>query len=190
METDMLKGSLIRLAAVEANEMAEAAARWERDSEFMRLSMLEPVNQFSVKKITDWLQKAQESDPPKGYEFAIRSLDSDRLVGNCGLGGEIFPHGEAYAGIGIGERELWNQGYGSDAMRVMLRYAFQELNLRKVSLTTGAYNPRAIRSYEKAGFVVEGKERGYFLREGQRWDMVYMSILREEWFISIQDVKR
>jgi len=181
MENDILKGKLIHLAAVEPKEMAEAVARWGRDSEYLRLSMIDAANQFSVKNITDWVQKAQEKDPPKGYEFAIRTLDGDRLVGSCGLGGELFPHGEGYVGIGIGERELWNKGYGTDAMLVVLRYAFQELNLRKVSLTTGAYNPRAIRSYEKAEFVVEGRVREFFLREGQRWDMVFMGISREEW---------
>jgi RimJ/RimL family protein N-acetyltransferase len=66
-------------------------------------------------------------------------------------------------------------------MQVILRYAFQELNLRRVSLDTFEYNPRAIRSYEKAGFVHEGRVRKFLLREGRRWDMLFMGILREEW---------
>jgi RimJ/RimL family protein N-acetyltransferase len=66
-------------------------------------------------------------------------------------------------------------------MIVILRYAFQELNLRRVALDTFEYNPRAIRSYEKAGFVHEGRARGYLYREGQRWDLIFMGILREEW---------
>jgi RimJ/RimL family protein N-acetyltransferase len=181
MEECSLKGRLVQLSAVEPNEMAEAAVRWGRDSEYLRLSMIEPVNQFSVRMITDWIQKDQENDPPKGYDFAIRTLEDDHLVGNCGLGGDIFPHGEAFVGIGIGERELWNKGYGTDAMMVILRYAFMELNLRRVALSTSAYNPRAIRSYEKAGFVHEGRMREFFRRDGQRCDIVFMGILREEW---------
>jgi RimJ/RimL family protein N-acetyltransferase len=66
-------------------------------------------------------------------------------------------------------------------MRVMLRYAFRELNLHRVTLTVFEYNPRAIRSYEKAGFVVEGRLRNWLNREGRRWDMIHMGILREEW---------
>jgi RimJ/RimL family protein N-acetyltransferase len=66
-------------------------------------------------------------------------------------------------------------------MRVVLRYAFQELNLRRVSLTTYEYNPRAIRSYEKAGFIHEGRARKFLLREGRRWDLLFMGVLREEW---------
>jgi RimJ/RimL family protein N-acetyltransferase len=84
-------------------------------------------------------------------------------------------------GIGIGEREYWGKGYGKDAMRIMLRYAFMELNLHRVSLNVYEYNPRAIRSYEKAGFTVEGRQRQALNRDGRRWDMIYMGSLREEW---------
>ena len=66
-------------------------------------------------------------------------------------------------------------------MRVILRFAFTELNLHRVSLTVFDYNQRAIRSYEKAGFRMEGRQRGFLKREGQRWDLIYMGILRSEW---------
>ena len=84
-------------------------------------------------------------------------------------------------GIGLGEREYWGKGYGTDAMKIILRYAFTELNLRRVTLDVFEYNQRGVRSYEKAGFVVEGRERGLILREGRRWDVIYMGILREDW---------
>ncbi len=84
-------------------------------------------------------------------------------------------------GIGLGERKYWSKGYGTDAMRIILRYAFTELNLHRVSLDTFEYNPRAIRSYEKAGFKIEGRVRQLLNREGRRWDVIYMGILREEW---------
>ena len=66
-------------------------------------------------------------------------------------------------------------------MRVILRYAFTELNLHRVSLGLFEYNPRALRSYEKAGFKMEGRMRGTLHREGRRWDDLYMGILRTEW---------
>ncbi len=83
--------------------------------------------------------------------------------------------------IALGERKFWGNGYGTDAMRVMLRYAFNELNLSRVGLIVFEYNPRAIRSYEKVGFIPEGRVRGAMLRDGKRWDFLYMGILREEW---------
>jgi RimJ/RimL family protein N-acetyltransferase len=75
----------------------------------------------------------------------------------------------------------WGKGYGTDAMRVVLRYAFTELNLHRVSLDVFSYNPRAIRSYEKAGFKYEGCMRSRVQRDGKRWNMVFMGIMKEEW---------
>jgi RimJ/RimL family protein N-acetyltransferase len=181
METNLLHGNLVRLAAEEPAVLAEVISRWGVDSEYQRLLDAESANRFSVKKETEWIQKEQEKEPPAFYLFAIRTLEDDHLIGFVGLDGDFFPHGEAFVGIGIGEREFWGKGYGTDAMEVILRYAFQEFNLRRVSLDTFEYNPRAIRSYEKAGFVHEGRAREFLSREGRRWDMLFMGILREEW---------
>jgi RimJ/RimL family protein N-acetyltransferase len=67
-------------------------------------------------------------------------------------------------------------------MQVILRFAFEELNLYRVSLDVFEYNPRAVRSYEKAGFSHEGRLRRCLNRNGRRWDLIYMGILRDEWF--------
>ncbi len=66
-------------------------------------------------------------------------------------------------------------------MRALLRFAFTEVNLHRVSLAVFGYNPRALRSYEKVGFTVEGRVRQYLHRDGQWWDMVFMGILKDEW---------
>jgi RimJ/RimL family protein N-acetyltransferase len=181
MENNMLCGALVRLAAEDPDEQAKAISGWDEDSEWWRLLATEPSNLFSPKKIKEWIEKGQEKEPPSDYFFAIRTLEGNHLIGFIGLEGEMFPHGESFVGIGIGEREFWSKGYGSDAMRVILRFAFQELNLRRVALVTFEYNPRAIRSYEKAGFVFEGRVREYLLREGRRWDLIFMGVLREQW---------
>jgi len=181
MDTNILHSKLVRLTAEEPQELAEAISRWDQDSEYRRLLDAEPSNLFSVKKLKEWIEKDQEKTPPSFYGFAIRTLEGDHLVGFTGLDGNTFPHSEAFVGIGLGEREFWGKGFGTDAMNVILRFAFQELNLRRVSLDTFEYNPRAIRSYEKAGFVHEGRAREFLWREGRRWDLIFMGILREEW---------
>ena len=66
-------------------------------------------------------------------------------------------------------------------MNILLRYAFTELNLWRVSLGVFEYNPRAIRSYEKVGFQHEGRSRKHLNHEGKRWDIFFMGILRDEW---------
>ena len=83
--------------------------------------------------------------------------------------------------LGIGEREFWSKGYGSDMMKLCQQYVFAELGLQRLSLGLFEYNPRALRSYEKCGFRLEGRTRKEVLREGKRYDSLWMGILREEW---------
>jgi RimJ/RimL family protein N-acetyltransferase len=181
MGTDLFRGELVRLVAEEPAVLAEAYARWLRDSELFRFGASDPARVYSEKTIKEHRDKDLEKESPDRVAFCIHALADDRLIGDIDLGGIRWNHSDAFAGILIGERDYWNKGYGTDAMRVLLRYAFNELNLYRVTLNTFEYNPRAIRSYEKAGFKFEGRVRKYLNREGRRWDLIYMGILRDEW---------
>jgi diamine N-acetyltransferase len=87
----------------------------------------------------------------------------------------------AECGLFIGPKKYWNKGYGSDALRTLLRYGFDVLNLHAIQLRVMAYNERAIHVYEKIGFVREGTQREVHFYKGQYWDMHLYSILRREW---------
>lgn len=178
---DLLQGKLVRLTAEDTQVIAEAFCRWWRDTGYSRLSTTDPARSNSVKMTKEWIEEHLSNDQPDNYHFMIRTLEEDRLIGDIGLDGIDWKHGEAFVGISIGERSDWGKGYGSDAMRILLKYAFHELNLHRVSLDVFEYNPRAIRSYEKVGFVFEGRTRKFLNREGQRWDMIFMGILLSEW---------
>lgn len=181
MNGDLFRGKLVRLAMDEPEVMAEAFARWTRDSEYWRLLASDPTRPNSVKATRDWLEKELFKDPPNFHMFTIHRLDDDRLIGEIGMDGVDQMHGETFVGIGLGERDSWGRGYGTDAMRIILRFAFTELNLRRVSLNVFDYNPRAIASYKKVGFVEEGRLRRFLYRDGHRWDLIFMGMLREEW---------
>jgi RimJ/RimL family protein N-acetyltransferase len=181
MKNDLFNGKLVRLEAADLDVAAEAFTRWSLDSEYYRLLDSDVCHLWSKNKTREWLEKNLLNEKPDLYSFMIRTLDSDRLIGEIGLGGIKYTHGDAFVGIGLGERDFWGKGYGADAMRVLLRFAFTELNLRRVSLDVFEYNPRAMRCYEKVGFVTEGRMRGMIEREGRRWDLIFMGILREEW---------
>ncbi len=103
------------------------------------------------------------------------------MIGGVGLWIGSWTHSETWLGISIGDREYWGRGYGTDAMRLIVQYGFIELNLRRISLGLHAYNERALKSYEKVGFKLEGRMRGEGLRDGVRFDSLWMGILREEW---------
>ena len=177
MNDNLLKGNLVHLRAVNSSTDAEAFSRWSRDSEYMRLSDSSTVRMWTIKQATEYIEKEFESESPTMFAFAICTLDDDRLIGEIDLSGINWASGESIVGIGIGDRNDWGKGYGTDAMRVILRFAFEELNLHRVFLNTFEYNPRAIRSYEKCGFKHEGRVRGMLNRDGKRWDVIYMGIL-------------
>jgi len=180
MDSDLAVGKLVRLAALNAKVDAEEFARWDNDVDYLRHLNSSPIMPGSARKITEIIEKAQ-SDDPSTITFSVRSLADDKLIGFIAFDGIDWQHGDTYIGIGIGHPAYRGKGYGTDALRVMLRYGFQELNLYRVQLNVFSYNERAIKSYLKAGFSVEGRQRGMLRRDGQRWDFVYMSVLREEW---------
>ena len=178
---DILKGELIRLSALDADELSKAFTRWSRDSEFKRLLDSNAVRMNSEKVAQKWLEKEIDEQSVNQHWFSIRALADDKLLGDIDLFVANWTGRDAFVGLGIGEREFWGKGYGTDVMRVILRYAFTEVNLNRVTLNVFEYNPRAIRSYEKAGFRHEGRVRQFLNKEGRRWDMLFMGILREEW---------
>jgi RimJ/RimL family protein N-acetyltransferase len=178
---DILKGELVRLSAMNADEIGKAFSRWSRDSEFRRYLDSGVSFPASHKGIQKSLEKELEEQSINQHWFSIRTLEDDKLLGDIDLYVYSWPGRDTFVGLGIGERDFWGKGYGTDVMKVILRYAFTEVNMKRVTLTVFEYNPRAIRSYEKAGFRHEGRMRAMLNKEGKRWDMLTMGILRTEW---------
>lgn len=176
---DLFRGSLVRLCAESPDVIAKEMLKWDRDTEQHRLADSEPAFMWSEKKLKEFIEK--RADNPNGFRFWIRTLAGDKLIGGAGLWVDSWTHANAWLGISIGDREYWGRGYGTEAVRLMVQYAFLELNLRRVSLGLHAYNERALKSYEKAGFKLEGRMRGEGLRDGVRFDSLWMGLLREEW---------
>lgn len=175
--TDLYTGRLVRLAAMQPAADAPALARWRLDTEYFRLSDDAPA----YPQLAAQAEKDQAERPPNLYDFAIRTLDTDQLIGGCGVWVMNWASREGWVGIGVGERAFWGRGYGTEAMQLLLRYAFTQLNLARVSLMVYAYNLRALKSYLRCGFVEEGRVRHDCRRNGEYFDAVSMGILRDEW---------
>lgn len=114
-------------------------------------------------------------------EFRLRTLEDDALIGFVALFGIEWNNQCGKMAIGIGDPKHRGKGYGTDALRLILRYGFCELNLHRIGLDVISYNGRAIRAYQKAGFQVEGTMREAVQRDGHKYDRILMSILRNEY---------
>jgi RimJ/RimL family protein N-acetyltransferase len=176
---DIYRGSLVRLCGESPEVLAKAFIQWDRDTEQHRLADGDPAQLWSEKKIKEFIEK--DRDKSQAFRFAIRALAEDKLIGGIGLWVNSWTHADTWLGISIGERDYWGKGYGSEAVALAVQYAFIELNLRRVTLGLHAYNPRALKAYEKVGFKMEGRVRGEGQRDGVRFDCFYMGILRDEW---------
>jgi RimJ/RimL family protein N-acetyltransferase len=176
MSAASFAGNLVRLRVLESDKDAEIMSLWTRDTEYYRLQDSELCNLVSVKSIKEYFERQNS-----GFNFMIHTQTDDKVIGFIGLDGIDWIARDCWVGIAIGERSYWGKGYGTDAMNLILSFAFRQLNLNRVSLSVFEYNPRGIRSYEKCGFSHEGRIRGFIHREGKRWDLLFMGILRKEW---------
>jgi RimJ/RimL family protein N-acetyltransferase len=113
--------------------------------------------------------------------FAIRKRDNDELIGTCQLFDIDFLNRSAELQIRIGSRMEQGKGYGTDAIRDLLAYGFNDLGLNRIQLHVFQNNKRAIKTYEKIGFVKEGVVRQGICLNREYIDVVLMSLLSLEW---------
>ena len=173
----MIYGEGIRLRAIERDDIPRFM-RWFNDPEVRRyLSMYRPLSRAEEER---WLESLLSRQNDIVLAIEVREGDGWRHIGNIGLHKIDWKNRVATLGIAIGEKGYWNRGYGTEAVRTMLRYAFGELGLHRVELEVYSFNPRAQRCYEKAGFKREGVRREALFRDGRFHDVITMGILRQE----------
>src|ERR1700674_2530281 len=170
------QGKLVRFRALEPED-AERAYRWINDREVTKFLMARYP--FSLASERDWAAQATKTNDFTEARFAIETLDGVH-IGICGLHRGRPEDRWADLGIMIGEAEYRSQGYGTDSMLTLLRFAFYQMNLNKVALGVFEINLRAMAVYKKCGFVEEGRGREEYYQDGRYIDVVRMGVLRRE----------
>ncbi len=172
-----IKGAEVLLRHHQPDDLADVR-RWYQDPEIGRLTRysLRPMN---VDEIDRFFHGRLLSPEQVGYAIVVR--ESGRLIGSTTFSNLDPDNGSTLFHISIGEPDAWGKGYGTEATELMLWLAFERIGLHRVALSVFSFNSRAIRSYEKAGFLLEGRHREAILRDGGRWDELTMGILAPEW---------
>lgn len=151
--------------------------RWINDPvNWQYLAARPPLNACRER---EWIESQGKSQNDVVFGVVVR--EGHRLIGATGLHRIDRITRKAELGISLGDRAARNRGYGTEAVRLLVRYGFEELNLNRISLSVIAHNPRAIRCYQKAGFVQEGCHRQACYQGGRYHDVYRFAVLKDEW---------
>lgn len=180
----MLRGERVLLRAMRRDDLTR---QWEfnNDLDYELAGGGDPPMPQSLERLqADFDREAAKG----GRDDATFAIEVDgKYIGGCGLFDVNETARTCELGIGIGDKAYWGQGYGREAVRLLVDYAFRYRNFHKVSLWVHAANERAIRSYQAVGFVEEGRLRQHVWSNGCYDDVIHMGVLREEWEANARD---
>jgi RimJ/RimL family protein N-acetyltransferase len=173
----MIRGPRIYLRAIETDDLNLCHAWINDETVAGTLAVFEP---HSLLREASWVERMARGQDPSELALAICLNDGGRHIGNCGLHGIDRKNRTASLGLFIGEVDCRGQGYGTEVVRALCAYAFDEINLNKIRLDVYAFNHQAIRTYERVGFLREGVLRQELYRGGAYHDIIRMGLLRGE----------
>ena len=183
IDKQLFNGQLIRLGSINHDKDPEVESRWTHDVSYLRAMSNAPARPLSparLKKKYEDIEK-QVDESGNTFYFTLRSQQDDRLIGQVHLFWIEWSHGTGNLKIGIGDTADRGKGYGTEAMRLILHYAFEELNLYRLSAVLGEDNPAGIRFFKRFGFVEEVRRRQALVRDGEVFDLLHLGLLADEW---------
>lgn len=176
--TGLLRGDRVYLREVREDDLVQLT-RWWNDPATLALQQ-STVRPIPGQTMADRFRLWTANTSPHDTGFAVVRIDDDTLIGQTGLKGA--PNGRSAEFVIVLGPEFTSRGYGTETVRLMLRFGFAELGLHRVELRAWGFNTRAIGAYLRAGFVEEGRRRDVTFHNGQYGDEVIMGILEEEWW--------
>lgn len=166
----------INLSKIKKEDM-EYIYRWFSDDKFLKYYDYYPPVPLSKEEIDKIFNDYENSN--KSKVFAVR-LDNT-IIGVAGFDDIIEENKVATLFIGLGNKNERRKGYGSEAMKLLLEYGFNDLSFHRIQLNVLEFNVGAIFLYEKFGFKKEGIFREFVLRDGKRYNLFLYGLLRDEW---------
>jgi diamine N-acetyltransferase len=180
----MIYGERIRFRAVEREDVP-TFVRWLNDTEVKQgIMIFHPFSQAQEENWFEGMIKRPAEEQVLGIEVKEPSgkegIGNWKMIGTIGFNDVNWRIRSAEFGIMIGEKNYWGKGYGTEAVRLIIQYGFNTLNLNRIFLRVFEDNHRAIRAYEKAGFILEGRMRQAEFHDGKYLDVLIMSVLRSD----------
>lgn len=173
----MYYGEKVCLRAYREEDIPKATS-FVNDEELKKLLVTNIPFPMTLWEEEEWI-KSQKSNQDGSYNFAIEDIETKKYIGGCGIQEVNWLSRVATVGIMIGDKEYWGKGYGTDAMKVLIDFIFNKMNIRKIRLSTFSFNMRARKSYEKCGFEVEGILKDEIFKDGKYYDEIIMSVFNK-----------
>ncbi len=173
----MFENKMIKLRKLSASDYT-TYHDWRNDIEVMETTSPQ-LDIYTLEETEHYISAIVSQSTAKGY--LIEYKETEQTVGIVSLINIDYKNRSAECIIDIGVKDMWGKGIGTAAISLILEFAFNELNLQRVYLQVFSFNERAIKLYEKMGFVHEGKFRQALYRSGNWHDIVIMGILKDEY---------
>lgn len=169
-----LEGKKVILRPLDKKKDLEKCTKWINDSEVRQfISAYLPTTR---KEEEEWFDKEKKDE----IRLAIETKKG-KFIGTIGLSKIDFRSGTATTGTCIGEKDYWGKGYGTDAKMILLDYAFNVLNLRKISSRAFAFNKRSINYSKKCGYQIEGTLKKDCFVNGKYVDAICLAVFKKDW---------
>ncbi len=173
----MYVGKLIKLRAFDNSDLMYALSI-NNDYQVMRTASSGILYPTTVEDEARFMAN-QTSYSGGDYQFAIERLHNSQFIGQCGFLQVSWKNRRAEIAIMLDQKAI-GHGYGTEAVSLLCRFAFEEMNLHKLKATVFSFNAPAIRCYEKNGFVMEGTLKDEVYREGKYHDAYVMALYKKE----------
>lgn len=171
MKAIELESERLLFEPLSTKHLSPAYVNWLNDADTIKF--LESGGDYTHEKLKNYLTDVEEN----GMLFwAIRKKSNNQHIGNIKIDPVSSRHERGEYGILIGNKSDWGVGYGKEASERVLRFCFDELNLRKITLGVLAENQRAVQLYLRIGFVIEGTYRDHYCFESRFCDVIRMAI--------------
>ncbi len=177
LSVPFLYGQKIILRPLVKKDINKKYLTWLNDQEVTKY-METGIFPTTFKELKEYYNKIKNSKTD--IIFAICDKKNKKHIGNIKLGGINWIHRFADLGIMIGDKNYWGKGYGQEACRMFLEYAFKRLNLNKVILGVYGNHKSAIKTYQKVGFRIEGRIKELLYFESKYQDKIIMGISKKE----------
>jgi RimJ/RimL family protein N-acetyltransferase len=150
--------------------------KWSRDAEIRGL--IGEVASMSKTDSEKFLEKVR-ADTERAW-FMVVVKENDKVIGEAGLLRMDRAWLTTDVSVIVGEKTEWGKGYGTETIALLLNYAFRHLKFHRVAVGVVGFNERALRFWEKVGFMKEGIQRDGYYYDGKYYDFIMMSILDDE----------